>query len=262
MRNENRSVRKRVYEIIEVAETGDFWSTFYDIFMMTTISISLVPLVTKSNAAVFQWIELVTTLLFVIDYGLRFWTADLKLKRATRSFLLYPITPMAVIDLVSILPSLSFVGNGFRLFKILRLLRTLRAARVFKFFRYSQSIQMIENVFRKQKESLLAVCGLVVAYILISALIIFSVEQDTFESFFEAIYWSTISLTTIGYGDICAVSILGKIITMISSIFGIAVVALPAGILTAGYVHELEEKQREDAHDKEARKNEKERQIP
>lgn len=74
---------------------------------------------------------------------------------------------------------------------------------------------------------------------MISALIMFNVEPDTFGNFFDAIYWATVSLTTVGYGDIYATSTLGKIITMISSIFGIAIVALPAGIITAGYMDEI-----------------------
>ena len=80
------------------------------------------------------------------------------------------------------------------------------------------------------------------SYILISALVIFNVEPDSFESFFDAIYWATISLTTVGYGDIYPVTNAGRIITMISSILGIAIVALPAGIITAGYLNEINKK--------------------
>ena len=76
-------------------------------------------------------------------------------------------------------------------------------------------------------------------YIVISALVVFNVEPDSFNTFFDAIYWATVSLTTVGYGDIYPVSTLGRIITMVSSIFGIAIVALPAGIITAGYMNEL-----------------------
>ena len=83
------------------------------------------------------------------------------------------------------------------------------------------------------------VCVLAVGYIFISALVIFNVEPETFNNFFDAIYWATVSLTTVGYGDIYAVSMAGKFITMISSVFGIAIVALPAGIITAGYMEEL-----------------------
>lgn len=83
------------------------------------------------------------------------------------------------------------------------------------------------------------VCGLACGYILVSALVVISVEPETFPTFFDAVYWATVSLTTVGYGDIYAVSTAGRVLTMISSVFGIAIVALPAGIVTAGYMDEL-----------------------
>lgn len=110
---------------------------------------------------------------------------------------------------------------------------------LFKLARYSRNIRIISNVFKAQKEPLLAVLGLALAYILVSALVVFNVEPDTFSSFFEAIYWATVSLTTMGYGDIYPVTATGRMVTMISSIFSIAVVALPAGIVTAGYMEEI-----------------------
>ena len=146
---------------------------------------------------------------------------------------------MAIIDLISILPSLTVMQKGFRLLKIIRLLRTFRVFRVFKAFRYSKSITMIVNVFKKQKESLLVVCGFAIAYVIISALVIFNVEPETFPTMFDAIYWATVSLTTVGYGDVYATTDVGKVITMISAILGVAIVALPAGIIIAGYQDEL-----------------------
>ena len=120
------------------------------------------------------------------------------------------------------------------------MIRALRVVRVFKAMRYSKSFEIIGNVLRRSKDSLIAVCMLSGGYILISALIIFNVEPDSFDTFFDAIYWATVSLTTVGYGDIYPVTTIGRVITMISSIFGIAIVALPAGIITAGYMAELE----------------------
>ena len=175
----------------------------------------------------------------MVDYIFRLMTADYKIKKGKKSFILYPFTPMAVIDLLSILPTIVAINSAFKILKVLRLLRTLRVFRVFKVVRYSKSISIIINVFKKQKESLLVVCGMAIGYILVSALIVISIEPETFPTFFDAIYWATVSLTTVGYGDIYAVSTAGKIITMISSIFGIAIVALPAGIVTAGYMDEL-----------------------
>lgn len=117
----------------------------------------------------------------------------------------------------------------------------LRTLRIFKFFRYSKNIQILTNVLKKQKDSLIIVGVLALGYIFVSALVIFNVEPSTFPTFFDALYWATISLTTVGYGDIYAISTTGKIITMISSFLGIAIVALPAGIITAGYMKEIKE---------------------
>ena len=120
------------------------------------------------------------------------------------------------------------------------MIRAMRVFRIFKAMRYSKSFIIIGNVLKKSKDSLIAVCVLAFGYILISALIIYNVEPDTFDTFFDALYWATVSLTTVGYGDIYPVSIMGRIITMVSSIFGIAIVALPAGIITAGYMTEID----------------------
>ncbi len=76
--------------------------------------------------------------------------------------------------------------------------------------------------------------------IFFSALVIFNVEPNSFNNFFEAIYWATVSLTTVGYGDLYPVTTIGRVVTMVSSIFGVAVIALPAGIITAGYMKEVE----------------------
>lgn len=146
---------------------------------------------------------------------------------------------MALIDILAILPSFNLLVPGLRLMKIFRLFRTFRVLKVFKafkVFRYSKSIDIIINVIRCQKEPLIAVGTLAIGYILIAALVIFNVEQDTFSNFFEAVYWACVSLTTMGYGDIYPVSTAGRIVTMVSSFVGIAIVALPAGIITAGYM--------------------------
>ena len=232
--------RKRIFEIIEKSEGNDTLSSVYDFSMIIFIVISLIPLAFKTENAVFNIMDKVSVSIFIIDYILRWATADYKFeKKGIISFLRYPSSPMAVVDLVSILPSLSFISSGFKLLRILRMIRAMRVLRVFKAMRYSRSFEIIGNVLRSSKQSLMAVCALACGYILISALIVFNVEPDSFERFFDAIYWATVSLTTVGYGDIYPVSTLGRIITMVSSVFGIAIVALPAGIITAGYMNEI-----------------------
>ena len=174
-----------------------------------------------------------------MDYLFRLITADYKIEKGVTSFFIYPLTPLAIIDLVSILPSLTVLNNGFKLLKLFRLLRTFKVLRAFKFLRYSKSFDIIVNVFKKQKKILTAVATMAVAYVLVSALVIYNVEPESFETFFDAIYWATISLTTVGYGDIYPITPIGRIVTMISSVFGIAIIALPSGVITAGYLEEV-----------------------
>lgn len=232
-------MRKRLYEIIEVSQDGDRVSAFYDIAMMIAIVISIIPLAFKNPHPLFSYIDVVTVILFIVDYFFRLITADYKLNKGIKSFAEYPFTPLAIIDLLSILPGLSILSSGFKLLRLFRIFRTFRVFRVFKAFRYSKSIMIIVKVIRNSKDALLAVCTLAIGYILVSALVIFNVEGDSFKTFFDAIYWATVSLTTVGYGDIYPVTTTGRIITMISSMFGIAIVALPAGIITAGYMEAL-----------------------
>ena len=230
--------RKRIYEIIE--KSDDRLGAAYDVFMMIVISISLIPLAFKNDYLGFVIIDKVCVAIFIIDYFLRWITADYKYdKKSISSFLRYPFSGMAIVDLLSILPSLTIVSSGFKLLRVLRMIRAMRVLRVFKAMRYSKSFEIIGNVLRSSKNSLTAVCVLAAGYILISALVIFNVEPDSFRTFFDAVYWATVTLTTVGYGDIYPVSTLGRIIAMFSSIFGIAIVALPAGIITAGYMNEI-----------------------
>ncbi len=235
-------MRKRLFEIIETSKDGDVASGIYDVVMMAAIFSSLLPLCFKGTNACFAAMELVTTAIFIADYLLRIVTADYKMGRGALSFFLYPFTFMAIIDFLAILPAFTLLAPAMRLLKILRMLRTFRVLRVlkaFKIFRYSRSIDIIVGVVKDQREPLVAVATLAVGYILIAALVIFNVEPDTFENFFEAVYWACVSLTTMGYGDIYPVSTAGRVVTMVSSFVGIAIVALPSGIITAGYMDRI-----------------------
>jgi voltage-gated potassium channel len=208
------------------------------------IILSLIPLAFKEDIPVFVIIDKVAASAFILDYLLRLITAPYKYTdmHPARAVIRYPFTFMAVVDLVSILPSLTVLNKGFKVLRILRMIRALRVLRIFKAMRYSKSMKIIADVLRTSRSSLAAVGSLALVYIMISALIIFNVEPDSFNNFFDAIYWATVSLTTVGYGDIYPTSTLGRIVAMLSSIFGIAIVALPAGIITAGYMDTLNNK--------------------
>ena len=245
-------MKKRLFEIIEKSD-GDRASAIYDYTMMVVIIASLLPLAFKETTPALSVIDYVTVAIFILDYLLRIFTADLKLEKGVASYFIYPFTPMALIDLLCILPTFTALSGGLRLLKIVRLMRAFRVFRAAKMLRYSNSLIIVLDVIKEQRKALLAVGTLALAYILIAALVIFNVEPDSFNTYFDAVYWATVSLTTVGYGDIYPVSTAGRVITMLSSILGIAVVALPSGIITAGYLERLKvdhteetEKQHED----------------
>lgn len=143
-------MRKRLYEIISASHEGNIYSRIYDYFKIVIIIISLVPVVTESNHYVFEITDIIAVTVFILDYICRLITADYKLKyKHGLSFVLYPFTPMAIIDLLSILPSLDLLGKGFKMLKIVRLVHSLRVVRVFEFIRYSEYFSAIFKVFKK-----------------------------------------------------------------------------------------------------------------
>ena len=247
--------RRKLYEIVEQAKSGDTPSLIYDIFMIVVVVISLIPLGFKERPYIFDITDLCTALIFAVDYLFRWVTADYRLKsKSVLVFIRYPFTLTAIIDLLTILPAFTILGDYFKLFRIVRMVRTLRLLKLLnlmKAFRYSKTLKIIGSVIRNSKEALIVVASFACFYILISALLIFNVEPDTFNSFFDAIYWATVSLTTVGYGDLYPVTTIGKAISMISSFLGIAIIALPASIITAGYMKALDEYVNEKKNNKE-----------
>lgn len=236
-------MREKLYALFEPTDESDNGkSKYYDWFMMTSILISIIPLAFKTHYPVFDIIEYITVTIFIFDYLLRLLTADFFVGKGKKSFFIYPFTPMAVIDLISILPSIFVINKGLKLLKLFRLFRSFRVFRVFKVIRYSKNIRMILRIFKKSKGPLLTVGGIALGYVLISALVILNIEPETFDNYFDAVYWATVSLTTMGYGDIYPVTKAGKFITMLSSVFGVAIIALPASIITAGMMEEVDDK--------------------
>ncbi|MCR5666602.1 MAG: ion transporter [Eubacterium sp.] len=238
--SQNYSFKKRLYEIIEASNPDDKASKAYDIMMYVAIVAGLLPLTVKTTNVYTQMLDMVTILLFLFDYVARIYTADYKMGyKHYRAYVAYAVTPLAIVDLLSVLPILTFFFPSVAVFGAFRVFRVLRA---FKLARYSKTMVAIVNVLKYVKNQLAAVLVLTILYIIISAMAIFQVEPDQFNNFFDAIYWSTISITTIGYGDIVPATIIGKMITIISSLVGVAIIALPSGIITAAYIREMKRK--------------------
>lgn len=247
-------IRSNIYRTIEPRTKGHY-SGLYDIVMLLAIIIGIFPLMFRTQFKLFWWFDLISGICFIIDYILRWMTADFSSKRSKGvAFLIYPFTPMAIIDLLSILPVFNLLAPSF---KIVRVSRFLKIIRVFKFIRYFAPLGIILSVIRKQGKILCTVLSLAIFYIFITALIMFNAEEDInpetgkylFDNFFDAFYWAACTLTTVGYGDLYPISDTGRVISIISSMVGIAIIALPSGIITAGYMDEL--RNRKELQDKE-----------
>ena len=237
-------MRKKIFEIVEQGVWTSRLDKAYDIVMLIAITASIIPLMFAESHPAFRIIEIVTVSIFILDYILRWITADYRMKGKPGSFLLYPFTGWAIIDLLSILPAVSLVWQGF---KILRITRLLRIIRLFKLFRYSNKIIALGHVLKKERKVLLSVLWIAIFYIFITALIMFNAEphfdpvtgKPTFKDFFDALYWSTVTLTTVGYGDMIPATNIGRFVSMLSALFGVAIIALPSGVITASYLDEL-----------------------
>ena len=231
------NIKKRTYEVIEVSSMGDASSRAYDVLMTIAVIVGLIPLTLKADNSYTFVIEILTTTIFIIDYVSRVWTADYKMGyKSFKAYIAYILSPLAIFDFLSIVPII-YVFTPVK--SAIGLLRLFRIFRVLKLIRYSKTAVVIANVLRKVRKQLLAVLILIVLYIFVSAMLIFQLEPDLFGNFFDALYWATISITTIGYGDIYPTTNVGRLITMVSALMGVAVIALPSGMITAAYISEI-----------------------
>lgn len=230
-------MRHLIYELVRPGDKDHRVGRIYDIAIVVVVLVSMIPMMLKGATAWEKTLDIVTADILFFDYVLKWMTYDIRRgeEGKVKPFLLYLINPLALVTFMSLLPSFGILKESWRILRILRIM-TL--------FGYSKHCYKIVNVFRKQKDQLGIVFIIAIMYIFATALLIFVSEPDTFSDFFQAVYWSTTTLTTVGYGDLAPVSNLGRLISMLSSIIGIAIIALPAGIITSGFMAELEDERK------------------
>jgi voltage-gated potassium channel len=251
-----RKLKNRIFEIINTAESGDKVSKAFDVFIISLIVLNTVMVIVdtfdvpQELRTFTEVFETVSVFIFTAEYLLRLWTADLYYpdKRPAAARVRYAVTFMAVIDLLSILP----FYIPFVIPIDLRVLRTLRIIRIFRLFkvnRYTHSLSVIGKVFRKKAHQLISSMLVVSILILIAAVIMYNVESEAqpevFENAFSGIWWAIATLTTVGYGDIYPVTAAGRFISAIIAFLGIGLVAVPTGIISAGFMENIEEEKKE-----------------
>ncbi|MDO5387856.1 MAG: ion channel [Clostridia bacterium] len=215
-------MREKIYYLILKSDKRSI-NYIYDVFISFIAVLSIIPLMFKQDFQGFYKIERVSVFILGADYILRFIVSDYILGKGKQSFFIYPFTVGALTDLISLLPT----GRIFRVF------------RIFKVLRYMDFFIRMTEVYKRIREVLFTVLFIAVGYIFIAALFMFNAERSSFESFFDALYWATTALTTVGYGDIYPKTFAGKVVSMVTSVLGIAVIALPSGIITANIINEI-----------------------
>ncbi len=237
--------REKIYNIIEKSDGKNILSTIFDWIIMSFVILSVSSIIVESfeisNATtrkILSIVEHASITVFTVEYLLRVITVDFRYpgKSFGRAFVKFFFSPMAVIDLLAILP---FYMPRFTTLD-LRFLRAVRLLRIFKFSRYNNSLTVVAQVFVRKKNELLITTFTTFVLLLISSVLMYYVEAkaqpDAFPNILASLWWGIITLTTVGYGDVYPVTVLGKFIGGIISFLGIGIVALPTGILSSGFM--------------------------
>ena len=243
-----------MHNILEVSENGDVYSRIIDYSLIGLITLNVLAIIVESIDAVaanyqplFDIFELVSVAIFTAEYLFRVWVciddADSKFRGSFWGRLRYIVTPMALIDLIVILPFyLSFaIGIDLRVLRILRLLRIL------KLTRYSGAWALFAAVLYGQRRTLYMAGFLMLIMLVLSASLMYLIEHDAqpqaFADIPSAMWWSLVTLTTVGYGDVTPVTVGGKVLGGFVTILGLGMYALPAAILASGFMQELSKRQ-------------------
>ena len=231
------SIRHRTYELLEPDETGnDPLSRGLDVALMTLILLNVVAVVLSTVHSIrsavpnfFTLFDRISVLIFAVEYVLRAWCCveNPRYARPIVGRLRYLVTPLALVDLVAIVPLfLPMVGADFKSVRALRLLRMLR---VFKFSRYSRGVHVMLEVLKKRKEELVAALGMLVTLLIVASTVVYYAEREAqpqeFSSIPVSMWWGIATLTTVGYGDIAPVTMLGRIFGSLVAVGGLLLVA-------------------------------------
>lgn len=196
----------------------------------------------------FNYFEIFSVSIFTIEYFLRIYTCNIEKKfKGFFGRFKFAFRPLNIIDLIVILPFyLSFLSIDTRFLRILRFIRVLR---IFKAWRYSKALMVLGRVLYKSRDELLAVFAVLLVLLLVSASLLFFIENsyqpDSFSSIPASMWWSIATLTTVGYGDISPITPIGKLTGGIVSIIGLLMLAIPTGIIGAGFVEEYKKEKKD-----------------
>lgn len=246
------NLKRRIFDIIQIGNQNDTPSRAFDICLVCVIVLNIAAMFLetfdqlKPWQGVFDGVETVTVLLFCVEYALRIWTAEYLFPGESRGRAVWKFLRSydGVIDLLTILPF--FFLSGFVVF------RMLRVVRIFHLFRINaqyDSFNVIKSVLYEKRNQIASSVFIVVILMLASSLFMYSVEHEAqpeaFRNALSGIWWSVSTLLTVGYGDIYPVTILGRAMAIVITFLGVGMVAIPTGIISAGFVEQYTKMQQE-----------------
>lgn len=249
-----KNYKKRIFDIIQIGQREDLPSRLFDYILATIILISCAIMFLDTFAlfrpyrSVFRVMEMISLAVFLLEYILRIWTSqylypDMKKGAAA---LRYIVSFDGIVEILTILPFFFLTG-----FVIFRLLRVVRIFHLFRINANYDSFHVITTVLVNKKDQIASSVFIIITMIFASSLCMYSVEHDVqpevFKNAFSGIWWSISTILTIGYGDIYPVTTLGKLMGIIIGCLGVGVVAIPTGIISAGFVEQFTLLQKQEA---------------
>lgn len=244
-----KTLKKRIFEIVSIGNRSDIPSTLFDFFIVAVIAVNLFVtlFLTYEQSAPYEEIlstvELVTILIFIVEYVLRVWTSEYLFPGCSRSEAVFrfAVSFYGIIDLLTILPyflPLIFPAGAvaFRMFRVVRIFR------LFRINAQNDAFNVIINVLKEKKNQIISSVSMVLIFMMAASLCMYSLEHDAqpdnFKNAFSGIWWSVSTLLTVGYGDIYPVTTMGRVMAIVISFLGVGLVAIPTGIISAGFVEQ------------------------
>lgn len=240
-------MKRRIFDIIQIGNREDFISRAFDILITFAILLNLFAIffetfdASKPYTNILYGIELITVIFFTIEYILRLWTADYLYpdRPPFKSTLSYIVSLTGLIDLISFLPFyLPFFfpagAVAFRMFRIVRIFR------LFQVNSHSDAFNVIGEVFKAKANQLISSVFIIFVIMMASSLCMYGLEHpaqpEVFKNAFSGLWWTVSTLTTVGYGDIYPITAAGQMLGILITFLGIGIVAIPTGIISAGFV--------------------------
>ncbi len=240
-------MKRKIFNIIQIGDKSNHLSRAFDIFITATIILNIILTFLQTFEELsflslcFNILEYVTLGIFCIEYILRIWTADYLYPQLSkcRARIRFIFSFDGIVDILTIIPV--FFLSGFVIF------RMLRVARIFHLFRLNakyDSFNVITTVLYEKRNQIISSVFIVLVLMLASSLCMYSVEHDAqpevFRNAFSGVWWSMSTLLTVGYGDIYPITPLGRIMAIVIAYLGVGAVAIPTGIISAGFVEQYQ----------------------